>query len=214
MNEYEYEPVRGLPETLPEGEAIVWQGEPAWRALACRVFHVRTLAIYFSALILLHGIYQWLQGVDAAAVVFAAAWQLGLAAVALSILSLLALAYSRSTVYTITSRRLVVRSGVAVPMMINIPWDSVESADLRRCRDGTGDIAFRLAADRRAAFWALWPNVHAWHLGRVQPMIRGIQSPEAVARLLAKTVVGESWTGAGESPAADVATGGAIVVSG
>ncbi len=210
MNEYEYEPVHGLPEELPEGEQIVWQGAPTWRALARRVFRVHALALYFSILIALHAAYQWSQGADPAGLVSSITWQLSLAAVALGILSLLALAYARSTVYTITNQRLVMRGGVAVPMMINIPWDRVEAANIRICRDGTGDIALQLAADRRVAYWALWPNVRPWHFGKVEPMLRGVESPDSVANALAKTVTGDSWAAAGATTSDDVMTGPAV----
>jgi hypothetical protein len=213
MNEYDHEPVRGLPQELPEGEEVVWQGEPTWGALARRVFHVHAMGLYFGALMVIHAIYQSLRGVDAVSVLSSAAWQLGLAVVALGILSLMALAYSRSTVYTITNRRLVFRTGVAVPMMINIPWDAVQEANLRLCRDGTGDIAFKLAPDERVAYWALWPNVRPWHLGHVQPMIRGLESPEAVAKMLARTVTGESWTAGRSGRETGLASGDPVVAS-
>jgi hypothetical protein len=40
MNEYENEPVRGLPETLPPGETLLWQGEPDWLSMARRTFRL------------------------------------------------------------------------------------------------------------------------------------------------------------------------------
>ena len=51
LNEYETEPVRGLPERLPAGETILWQGAPRWGALARRAFHVRKIALYFAILL-------------------------------------------------------------------------------------------------------------------------------------------------------------------
>ena len=42
---------RGLPERLPEGERLLWQGAPDWRRLALHVFHVRGLALYFAGII-------------------------------------------------------------------------------------------------------------------------------------------------------------------
>ena len=213
MNEYEYEPVHGLPEELPDGEQIVWQGAPAWRALARRVFRVHALAVYFAALIALHASYQWSQGADPAGLVSSVLWQLSLAAVALGILSLMALAYARSTVYTITNQRLVMRGGVAIPMMINIPWDRVQAANLRLCRDGTGDIALQLVADRRVAYWALWPNARPWHFGNVQPMLRGVESPESVADALARTVTGDNWVSAAGTGEGDAMTGPAVPAS-
>lgn len=199
MNEYENEPVRGLPEELPAGETMVWQGEPTWTAIARRVFHVHALAVYFAVLIALHVTYQLTQGETLAAVLPGVAWQLSLGLAALAILSVMALAYARTTVYTITNQRLVIRFGVAVPMMINIPWASVAAADLRRCADGSGDIALTLVPEKRMSYLTLWPNVRPWHYGRVQPMIRGVSNPTAVASKLARVVTGETW----QQPAAE-----------
>ena len=193
MNEYESEPVRGLPEELPEGETMVWQGEPTWTAIARRVFHVHALALYFAALIIIHLAYQLAQGASLAATLPSVTWQVSLGLVALAILSVMALAYARTTVYTITNQRLVIRFGVAVPMMINIPWDAVASAGLRKCSDGTGDIALTLVPEKRMSYLTLWPNVRPWHYGRVQPMIRGVSEPTAVAAKLARVVTGDTW---------------------
>ena len=43
MTEYEDEPVEGLPEHLPEGETMVWQGRPTAAAMGKRVFFIRHL---------------------------------------------------------------------------------------------------------------------------------------------------------------------------
>jgi hypothetical protein len=143
-----------------------------------------------------------MQGEALAAAVPGVTWQLGLGLLALGILSGMALAYARSTVYTITNRRLVIRFGVAVPMMINIPWDTVASAGLRECADGTGDIALALVPEKRISYWTLWPNVRPWRYSGVQPMIRGVSDPATVAALLAQIVTGESWE-TGRSPVRD-----------
>ena len=45
MMEYEDEPVEGLPENLPEGEKIIWQGQPRVAAMAKRVFYVPQLSL-------------------------------------------------------------------------------------------------------------------------------------------------------------------------
>lgn len=50
MNEYENEPIRGLPGMLPPGEQIVWQGSPQWRALARGAFRTRLVMGYFALL--------------------------------------------------------------------------------------------------------------------------------------------------------------------
>jgi hypothetical protein len=205
MNEYEHEPVRGLPELLPEGEALLWQGQPRWRSLALRVFHVRSIGLYFSLLVVVHLASQLLQGERAGAALLSTGWQLGLGALALGILSLLAYLYARATIYTLTDRRLVMRIGVAVPMMINIPWETIESADLRDFGDGTGDIALTPIPGKRLSYWALWPNVRPWRYARVQPMLRGIPDAQEVAGLLAGAVAA---TAQEEGPALHTRTRG------
>lgn len=210
----EHEHIYGLPEELPEGEEILWQGEPDVQAMARRVFHVHALAIYFAALILLHAAYQWFQGAEPGALLASASWQVPLALAALGTLFLMARAYARTTVYTITNQRLVIQSGVAVSLMINLPWGQVRSADLRVSGDGTGDIAFELAADKRIAYLALWPSARPWHFAQTQPLMRGIAAPETVAALLAKTVTGERWSPRGASATGvPQGSGGAVVAS-
>jgi len=46
-HEHEFEPEYGLPERLPDGEKMLWQGAPDFKALAIRVFHLRKLALHF-----------------------------------------------------------------------------------------------------------------------------------------------------------------------
>ena len=52
-HEHELEPQFGLPEPLPQGERILWQGSPDFAALARSAFHVRMLAVYFLVLLAL-----------------------------------------------------------------------------------------------------------------------------------------------------------------
>lgn len=189
MNEYQYEPIHGLPEQLPEGETIIWQGEPQWSGMARRVFHLRGLSLYFALLIALHAGSQLLGGEPANAVLASLGWQLCLGGLALGILAVLARAYARTTVYTLTNRRIVLRFGVAVPMMINLPLEQIESAGLRNCSDGTGDIAVHLLPGSKLSYWALWPNVRPWYWAPVEPMLRAVPDPEHVAGLLAKAAL-------------------------
>ena len=188
MNEHESEPVRGLPEYLPDGEFIVWQGEPSWRQLALRVFHVRKIAVYF---VLLAGLHVGLQVSDGASWLMAAkgaAWLVMLGGAAMLVLGALARLYAHTTIYTITNRRLVMRFGVALPMMINIPWEKVDSADLKLHPGNTGSIALTLTPDHKMSYWLLWPHAKPWRFSPVQPMLRCIADPQTVAERLRKTV--------------------------
>lgn len=191
MREYEYEPINGLPENLPEGESIVWQGAPRWTALANRVFQVRTLALYFAALIGIHVVYKLMDGASSSHVWGGVSWQLTLATVSLGLLSGAAWLYARSTVYTLTNKRLVLRSGVATPMMVNLPLEKLESAGLRLCSDGTGDMLFTPTSDTKLYYMLLWPHVRLLGFRKIQPLLRGIPDAQNVARLLAETVRSE-----------------------
>lgn len=188
MREHEYEPIPGLPEELPSDEHIVWQGEPDWRNLARRAFHLRKVALYFALLLSWLLVSQWRDGASVATMTTAASWTVSLAAAALVILGLLAWAQARSAMYTLTNRRLVMRFGVALPMMINLPLSKLQAADLVNHGGSQGDIALSLLPGERASYWALWPHVRPWHFSSPQPMLRGIADAETVAQLLAQQV--------------------------
>ena len=185
MMEYEGEPIEGLPEALPEGESLIWQGRPTVGAMLKRVFFVPQLAVYFGLLIGGHTIYRLTESVPMAQVLGTLVWQFGLAAIVLLLLVWLARAYAKSILYTLTSARLVIRSGVALPMMVNIPIEQIIAADLRVHRDGTGDILLRASADRKLYWVLLWPNVSAWYSRPVRPCLRGLSHPHLAAKAFA-----------------------------
>ena len=185
MMEYEGEPIEGLPEVLPEGETLIWQGRPTVGAMLKRVFFVPQLAVYFGLLIGGHTIYRLTESVSMAQVLGTLVWQSGLAATVLLLLVWLARAYAKSILYTLTSARLVIRSGVALPMMVNVPIEQIIAADLRVHRDGTGDILLRASADRQLYWVLLWPNVSAWYSRPVRPCLRGLSQPDLAARAFA-----------------------------
>jgi hypothetical protein len=187
-NEYEDEPVRGLPEELPEGEEILWQGEPCWKSLARRVFHVQRLGLYFALLIGGHLAYR-VSDQGLAAISFGTlAWQVGLTVFTLGLLAFMGWLYGRTTVYTITNRRIVLRFGVALPMMINLPLARVRSADLRLMKEGTGDVVLHLAEGDRISYMAIWPHAKPWHYAPVLPALRCLERPQEVAAVLASAV--------------------------
>ncbi|MEM8665766.1 MAG: PH domain-containing protein, partial [Pseudomonadota bacterium] len=52
QDDFDYEPVPGLPEKLPKGERVLWSDVPDWRAVALDVFHIRAIAIYAAVILL------------------------------------------------------------------------------------------------------------------------------------------------------------------
>lgn len=188
MREHEYEPIPGLPEQLPAGEYIVWQGRPDATAVARRVFYTRHLAVYFALLIVLHVVYRLMDGAVLANILLDSAWQAGLAAVAMGVLGGVAKLYAKGTIITFTNRRMVMRSGIAVPMIVNVPWRNIASAGLHVHTDGTGDFLMTPTDDQRLYYFMLWPFVRPLGFRPVQPLLRGIRDPEAVARELADII--------------------------
>ncbi len=185
VGEFESEPIRGLPEALPEGERILWQGAPSWRSLARRAFHARKVAVYFAALLFARAAFALAGGELLDETLVAAAGLATVALAALGVLTLLAWLNARATVYTITNRRVVMRFGVAFVMALNLPFRSVESAALKLHDDGSGDIPLSVPGAERLGWFMLWPHARPWRFGkRVQPMLRAVPEAESVAALL------------------------------
>lgn len=189
MSKYQNNTVRGLPGELPPGERVLWQGSPNWRAFAVRVFHTRFVAGYFAILIA-WSIFStlWEGGTVAAAAHAAGLLTLG-GGLALGILGALAWLFARSTVYTLTNKRVAMRYGVALPMTINIPLRCVDSAGLRVYPNGTGDIPFQLKGPDRFAYLHLWPNARPWRYSKAEPMIRAIPNVEEAAQVIARALL-------------------------
>ncbi|MBK1619643.1 hypothetical protein CKO42_14580 [Lamprobacter modestohalophilus] len=188
MSEFAFEPIHGLPENLPPGEALRWQGAPHWRVLARRAFYVRSVAFYFGVLIVLRVVFLLVGGAPAPTVILSALWLATLGLLATGILTLLAMLYSRSTVYSITDYRVVIRFGVALPMAVNIPFKIVESAGLRTYPDGSGDIPLVLSKGQNVSYLIMWPNVRPWQFSNAQPMLRSIPEAAKVADILAEAL--------------------------
>lgn len=201
IDEYEWEPIPGLPERLPEGERILWQGAPRWTALARRAFHVRSLAIYFGALLILRTLTALWDGVPLQAAIGSGFWLMLLALAGLGVLAFLAWLSSSTTVYTITNRRVVMRFGIALPMTVNLPFRVVETAALKTYADATGDIPLRLNTGDRIAYLHMWPHVRAWKIRHPQPMLRAVPEAAQAAETLARALA--AFTGTAPVRAAD-----------
>jgi hypothetical protein len=185
MSQKATKPPHGLPAELPQGEVLLWQGKPSWRSLAMRAFHVRKIAVYF-AIILVWRIGQGLySGESVERLAIGAAPLLLIALAAIVICALLAWIYCRTTTYTITNRRIFMRYGAALPMMLNLPFGVVGAAAAKVHRDGTADIPLTLIGSGRVAYLHLWPHARPWRLRHPEPMLRSIPDGARVASLLA-----------------------------
>lgn len=210
LTEHGLEPIRGLPEVLPAGEVLLWQGAPAWAEIAQRVFLLRWVFGYFMVLALWEVLSTAMQGGTLVTALGAATLLLLLGLLAIGILALLAKVIARSSVYSITSRRLVLRVGVALPITINIPFLAIAGAYLMNRKDGHGDIVLELLPSHRISWIALWPHCGGWSFGRPKPMLRGVADVAEVAKILGNAVSSTSGAAIDRSvagPEADIPSG-------
>ena len=174
--EYEDEPIPGLPGRLPPGEEILWQGTPDWRGVARGVFHTRLVAAWFVFVASLAFVAGG-TGLSGALITLA------VAALGLAVLAVLARAQARSTIYTLTNKRVVLRFGVALPKCVNVPLSLVGKADAKPAGNGLVDVSLTPTVRFPLAYLQMWPHVRPWKFGSPQPMLRAV--PEAFVPLLA-----------------------------
>lgn len=198
MSEYEIEPVPGLPGHLPPGERILWQGKPDWRVLARTAFHTRLVMGYFILLVGWAMVDALSGSGDAAGIAMTAL--AGVSGVAL--LHLLAWGSARTTLYTLTNRRIVMRIGMAVPKCINLPLGMIETAGFASGPGGAGDMPLTLVGAPKLGFLALWPHARPWRLVRPEPMLRAVPDGAQVAALIARTCLAANPSGTLVEPVA------------
>ncbi len=209
-DDFKFEPVRGLPEELPAGEHILWQGSPHAGRLAREAWGLRWVVAYFAFLIV------WRIGASAAdfpigqALLHAVPLTV-LAIFAAGVLYLLAYVQARSTVYTLTNKRVAMRIGAALTMTLNLPYVCIKNAHLDTKPDGTGTLAMELLGDTRLSFMMTWPHVRPWKIARCQPALRCIPDAQKVAGIFAEAAetrisepqVSRQPSGSGDAVAAE-----------
>ena len=170
------------------GERVLWEGRPDWRALARDMMHVRLVALYWAVVLIWHLADDRMSGYGPGDTVLGALPLLAFALVVLAACLGFAAAVARTTTYTITTERCVLRFGIALQATLSVPLRRVASVSVWFAGDGTGCIPLALKPGRKIGFLKLWPHARAWHLGRPQPMLRGVPEAGEVALLLARAV--------------------------
>ena len=189
-HEHEFEAAPGLPSALPKGERVVWQGAPDWKRLAIHAFHVRKISLYFALMLAVQLInltapdngvgWKPLAEVDWKPLMVAAS----LYTLALALLLGTAWMSARSTLYTLTNKRVVMRIGIVLTLTFNLPFKRIVGASLKAQSAGTGDIALALHHEDRIGWFHLWPHQRAWHITKPQPTLRCVSDSQEVGQLL------------------------------
>ena len=177
MREHEIEPIRGLPGDLPPGEAILWQGAPDAMVFARSALKTRWIGAYFTVLVA----WALVSGTPLGALITA-----GFGLLTVGLAYGFALLVARSTVYTITNRRVVLRIGVALSKCINLPLTKLASADLRGLGGKTGDIALVPLGPSMLGYAMLWPHARPLRFAPPQPMLRALPDAAKAAGILAR----------------------------
>ena len=184
-DDFEIEPVKGLPEKPPEGEVILWQGKPAWWPLAKESLNLLWVAGYFVFLACWRFVavvdLMPLQQAIGASVPF-----LILGAITCAILLVIAWVQAYYTVYTVTNRRVAMRIGAALNVTLNLPYTQIGAATLDLRKSGTGTIAFSLLGSTRISYLVCWPHVRPWKISPTQPALRCIPEAEKIAAMIAE----------------------------
>lgn len=201
--EHDFEPQPGLPQTLPAGEHLLWQGSPDIASVALHVFHVRKLAIYFALMLLMRLAFDLNGGAPAGELLATAARFGGLAVVGVGLMFGIAWLTARTTIYTLTDRRVVMRIGIVLSVSFNIPLARMDAAALKLHADGTGNLPLALTAPDKIAYLHLWPHARGWRMARPEPMLLAVPDAQRVAALLGEAwaaVHGRHWTPAAAAP--------------
>lgn len=183
--DFNFESQPGLPAPLPPGEDLLWQGSPDAATLSREAFKLHWITGYLIIIAL------WRAGAafaDAGAVGSVARLlpYLALAGAGYAVIRFLGWMQARATVYSITSARVIMRIGAALPITYTIPFVCIDNASVSvDPKTGHGTIALQTTGNMRLSYGILWPHVRPWLLRQPQPAFRAIPDAARVARILA-----------------------------
>ena len=111
----------------------------------------------------------------------------GLSVVAMALFAGLAWGLAWSSTYTVTTARVVIEYGLALPKSVSIPFASIDAAALRET-GAAGDLVLTLRRGQRVPYLLVWPHVRPGSLFRAQPMLRALNDAPAAAQILSRAL--------------------------
>lgn len=184
--------ISGIQEPLPAGESLVWEGTPTTRGIARRVLHERWVFAYFAVLFVATVVRSAAQ--HPGEVVARSVWILLLGAIVGLFVRGFAALIRRSSGYVVTNRRVIVKKGIVLPSVLNIPFERIQGLQLRSFEDGSGDLVLDLVPGARIGYLFLWPHARPWKLAHPSPMLRSVPDATAVADLLKQAYLAHTET--------------------
>lgn len=202
--EHDLEPVAGLPAKLPESERMLWQGRPSAKLVARHLLKSRWISAYFVALAGWAAISGYADGHSLGGIAFSVAVLTGLAALMIGLIELFAWAIERTTLYTVTTERVVMRFGVALSMTLNLPYKQVNSVALASAGGDAGSVAIALLPGHRMSWLIQWPHVRAWRFSTPEPTLICLPDATKVAKVLALAITQYSSVHSGHARLVEV----------
>ena len=193
--EHDYEPVPGLPARLPEGEYILWQGTPSSAKVSRNVMKTRWIAGYFAVLVLWNitaGLYD---GRLPSEILFSSGALTIMSTIVVGLMEAFAWGVQKTTLYTITNKRVVMRIGVALSATFNLPFTRIVSADMREGKDGSGDIALTLKPGDKLSWLVFWPHVRGFKKGALMPQMICLKDVAIAGNVLSAALSGSRSAG-------------------
>lgn len=176
-----------LPADIPPGERVLWFGRPEPTSLWRRAYRADWVGVWFAMMTIWN--FASVTASDSVLAGFVSALRtLGLGAAALAILGALAWASARTTLYVVTERRIVIKTGIALPLFINVPFKQIASANLRAFADGSGEVTVGVTDRQRIPYLALWPSARPLRFSRPEPALRCIPRASEVAATLGRAL--------------------------
>jgi len=180
-----------LPNDFQPDERVLWHGRPQWTSMARRAFRVDFVAAYFGFMTLMN---MALAEVDTGwqDAIISGGKTIGAGMLSIGLLSLLAYLSSRTSFYVVTTKRVVMKIGIALPVFFNFPFSSIRSASVRVYGDGTGEIPLALAPKEHIAYLHLWPHAKPFQINHPEPALRCVPDAARVAELLSRALIAAS----------------------
>jgi len=185
-DDFEREPIPGLPALLPEGEEIKWQGAPDQSAIAKGLLQRNKIAAYFGIVALWKFATALYDGGTVLTAIANSTFMVGLGILVMALLWLFARAIANTTIYTITNRRVVMRFGIALPVTFNYPFKQIVSADVQDMGNDTGTIALSMKEHAKLSWAILWPHARPFRLAKPEPAMRLIKDLHNVSQILSR----------------------------
>ena len=167
----------GLPSdvasAIPPSEKILWIGKPDWKSLAYHAFFLKYLLIYLL-LAAVYSVSVYGKDIDLGLFFVSFTPYLLSGVLAGSVISFIAFLQSKNTVYVLTEKRIIIRSGIALIFLLNAPLKNIESIDRQFLRNGCGNISFSTTSKKRIPFLSCWPSVRPWSFISPKPAFRSV----------------------------------------